>query len=86
MNKDTKLELRQTQWTLVKKGDPIFDESAWVITIIDESGGEFVEVHGGLFDGKIRINPEEWADLGAAISEAILECRESETNNTKETK
>lgn len=74
MPKSIEPELRPTQWTLVKPGLPIFDETAWTITIVDESGGEFVQAEN--LQAKISVGPEEWPALRAAIDKAIGQCRE----------
>jgi uncharacterized FlaG/YvyC family protein len=78
VTKQNKTELRVTQWTLVKTGEPIFDESGWQISIDDESGGEYVKVQSNI-EGKVAINPEEWPALRAAIDKAISECREDKS-------
>jgi len=56
---------------------PTYSEQATTITIVDESGGEFVEVsQSGRADlGKIAINPEEWPMLRDAIEKLIGMCR-----------
>ena len=73
-------ESRVTAMTVVPKTQPIFSEQATTITIVDESGGEFVEVcQSGRSDlGKIAINPEEWPALRDAIQLMIEHCRENE--------
>ncbi len=62
---------------VLPEGEPIFSEMATLVTIVDESGGEFVEVsqagHADL--GKIAISPEEWPALRAAIHDMIAKCR-----------
>lgn len=71
-------ETRVTTMTIVPTGQPIFSEMATDIRIVDESGGEYVEVcQSGRTDlGKIAINPEEWPSLKLAIDTMIAECRE----------
>ena len=71
-------ETRTTSMTIVPKGEPLFSEQATVVSIVDESGGEFVEVRqSGRADlGKIAINPKEWPALRDAISLMIENCRE----------
>jgi hypothetical protein len=59
----------------VKPGLPIYDETAWTITIVDESGGEFVEVQDG-HGAKIRISSEEWPALELAIGNIVGQCRD----------
>lgn len=71
-------ETRVTQMTVLPKTEPIFSEMATQVTIVDEAGGEYVEVcQSWRTDiGKIAINPEEWPMLKRAIDTLIAECRE----------
>lgn len=75
----TNYETRTTSMTVAPKGEPLFSEQATAVTIVDESGGEFVEVcQSGRSDlGKIAINPEEWPALREAIQVMIENCREA---------
>lgn len=71
-------EIRPTGLTVVAHGKPIFDESATDVRLVDEAGGEFVEVRqfrGGT--GELRIDIEEWPTLREAIDRMIGECRDS---------
>lgn len=70
--------IRTTQITVVPEDQPIFSEQAITVSIVDESGGEFVEVQQASRTeiGKITINPEEWPALREAISLMIADCRE----------
>ncbi len=54
------------------------DMTANTVEIVDESGGEFVEVsqHGAPEIGKIQISPEDWPALRAAINRLVRECRD----------
>ncbi len=56
---------------------PIYSEEATTITIVDEAGGEYVEVsQAGRSDlGKIAINPEEWPELRDTIDRMIGMCK-----------
>jgi hypothetical protein len=70
-------ETRTTGVTVAPKGEPLFHDCAMSITIDDEAAGEFVSVkdtHGN----EIRIDPEEWPALSAAIGKLIAECRGDE--------
>lgn len=77
----TQYECRVTQWTVVPIGEPTFSEMATVVSIDDESGGEFVVVkQSGRVDlSKIAINPDEWPALRKAIDTAIKQCRQEES-------
>lgn len=70
-------ETRVTQMTIVPIGNPLFSEEATEVTIVDEAGGEYVEVcQSGRVDlGKIAISPEEWPFLRDAITSMIEQCR-----------
>lgn len=71
-------ETRVTAMAVVPKGQPLFSEQATDVRIVDEAGGEYVEVcQSGRTDlGKIVINPEEWPTLKRAIDTLIAECRD----------
>ena len=71
-------ETRVTQMTVVPKTEPLLSEMATEVTIVDQAGGEYVEVkqQGRTDLGKIAINPEEWPMLKRAIDTLIAECRE----------
>ncbi len=72
-----KPETRVTQIVVCPPGEPLFSEMATKVEIVDESGGEFVEVsqHGGTDIGKIQISPEEWPALRSAINRMMRQCR-----------
>ena len=72
------MEIRLTQMTVVPKGKEIFDYGAFNVSIIDESGGEFLSVKCNDEQcgcGEIRIDRNEWEKLSVAISNMIKECR-----------
>lgn len=73
MSDKTTYETRVTQITFVPKGQPIFSEMATKIQIIDETGGEFVNVSQG--SCRISIDPKEWPALREAINKMIGDCR-----------
>lgn len=70
-------ETRITSMVVVPKTEKLFSEMATTVSIVDEAGGEYVEVNqSGRSDlGKIVINPEEWPQLKAAIDQSIQLCR-----------
>lgn len=76
----TKYITRITQLAVVEDGKPLFDDSATIITITDESGGEFVEVRQvrGRIDNAIGIDPAEWPAIRDAVEQLIGECRNYE--------
>lgn len=70
-------ETRIIKITVVPKGEHMYSDRATDITIVDEAGGEFIEVEQHLDGyGKIAINPEEWPVLREAIDKMSKECRE----------
>ena len=64
---------RVTRLHVLPEGEPLFSEKAFTVEIDDEAGGEFVVVHD--WEGKIRLNPEEWPALRRAIGRMVKECR-----------
>ena len=73
-----KYETRITSYTVAPAGEPTYSEQATQVNLVDESGGEFIEVcQSGRSDlGKIAINPDEWPELRKAIDSLIKQCRE----------
>jgi len=70
-------ELRIISMTVGPLGQPTYSEMTTTVTIVDECGGEFVEVkqHGTTDIRKIAINPEEWPILRDTIERMIAMCR-----------
>jgi len=70
-------ESRIISMIVAPENQPIYSEQATTVTIVDEAGGEFVEVsqHGTADIGKILINPEEWPELRHTIDRMIGMCR-----------
>jgi hypothetical protein len=68
---------RITQLIVLPDDQPIFSEMATTVTVIDDAGGEFVEIeqHGAKELGKLQIGPAEWPALRAAIDQMVAECR-----------
>lgn len=61
-----------------RKGEDIFSDYATTITIIDEAGGEFIEIaqHNELAtNGKIRVDENDWVHIREAADYMIKECR-----------
>ena len=66
------------------KGEPLFSEQVTTVRIEDEAGGDcfvVVEQQGDSGLGKIKITPEEWPAIKAAIETMLKVC---ETINTEE--
>jgi len=70
-------EIRTTKVSVVPKGEPLFNQDATEIEIVDEAAGEFVEVRqcSDAYDGKIGITVEEWPTIRKAIDDMIDRCR-----------
>lgn len=71
-------EKRTTAITVCKTDEPIFSEYATRVEIVDEAGGEFVEVSqpGQDDGGKIGITAQEWPALRSAIDDLLANCRD----------
>jgi hypothetical protein len=66
------MKLRPIKWVLSPTDDHML-----YIEIVDEGGGEYVEVSQSADGhGKVSINPEEWTVLRKAIDDAIKQCRD----------
>ena len=75
------MESRVTRITVAPKGEPIFSQEAFEVSINDEAGGEFLVVKSNLecLDaGEIRINKDEWPALRGAINRIFDICRGGE--------
>jgi hypothetical protein len=66
-------ETRTTKMIVGVKGQQIFDDSVTEIEIVDEAGGEFLEVSQD--GGKLRFDPEEWPHVRDAIEKMFKLCR-----------
>jgi hypothetical protein len=67
-------ETRILALVVLPEGDGILYERATRIEIDDEGAGEFVTLEQSE-DRKIRIDPDEWPEMRAAIDRMIEECR-----------
>lgn len=76
MTTTTDYEIRTTRLTVTKKGAPIF-ESATMIEIADEGGGEYLVIsqHPDSGEQRIKIDLAEWPAICAAIDRMTGECR-----------
>lgn len=70
-------EKRITKVAILPKGEPVFSEKATFIEILNEAGGEFVEVSQecGIKEQKIRIEDDEWPVIRDAIEEMVKEIK-----------
>lgn len=67
---------RPIKWVVHPDGEPTYSEMATDIEIVDECGGEFVEVSQSAGEyGKIGVTPEDWPAIRKAINRAIKQCR-----------
>jgi hypothetical protein len=55
------------------KNQQIFDDSVTEIEIVDEAGGEFLEVSQD--GGKLRFDKDEWPHVRDAIEKMFKLCR-----------
>lgn len=74
-------EIRPISWWVGKKGSRTYDELSFTVSIVDDCGGEYVEIEGS-GESKIGVMQSEWPLLKQAIDTAIKACREyKETTN-----
>ena len=72
---------RITQITVLPVGEPIFSEKATVISIDDESGGEFITVkqqmdYGSEKDQTVAFDPEEWEEVKGVIDQMFKDIKD----------
>ena len=74
---ETNYETRITQVVVVPEGEPTLSELATIIQIEDEAEGiEFLTIKQSLKgEACIRIYPQEWPMLRAAINDMMARCR-----------
>ena len=71
-----KYETRVTEMTVLRKGDTLCGDSATIVGIDDEGGGEFVVIRQPAYTGsELRLNPDEWPAFRDAIHQMVAECR-----------
>lgn len=72
----TKYDQRCTAMALVPEGKPLYSEMATEVKIVDEGGGEFIEVTQTQDEcGTIRIDPKEWPALRSVINRMVANTR-----------
>ena len=61
---------------VVPSGKPIYDEAATTIGLDDEGGGLFVTIRqeADLDTNEVKIDPEEWPAIRAAVNRMVREC------------
>ena len=69
-----------TRLCVVPSGKSIDDEAATTVGLDDEGGGLFVVIRQeeNLDENEIRINPEEWPAIRAAVNRMVRECAKGE--------
>lgn len=68
---------RPVAWVVKPVCEPLFSEQATRVEIVDEAGGEFLEITDGNCQ-KIRLDPSEWPELKRAIENAVKWCNKQE--------
>lgn len=68
------MKTRTTQLTVAPDGADLYDDRSTHIEIDDEGGGEFVKVVQPCGNADIRIDPNEWPAIRAAIDKMIKGC------------
>lgn len=78
---------RTTRIVVLPPGEPLFSELATEIEIQDEAGGEFVVVRQcrDTADkaGEIKVDPEEWPELRAAVDRMVAQCQPEKEDGGK---
>ena len=69
-----------TKLCVVPSGKPIHDEAATTIGLDDEGGGLFVVIRqeDNLDTNEVKIDPEEWPAIRAAVNRMVRECAKGE--------
>ena len=69
-----------TRLCVVPSGKPIHDEAATTIGLDDDSGGLFVVIRqeDNLDTNEVKIDPEEWPAIRAAVNRMVRECANGE--------
>lgn len=72
-------EKRTIKIAVLPKGKPLLDEQATFIEIMDEAGGEFLEISqsSGSREQSIRLDDEEWPLVRDAIEELAKEIKKT---------
>ena len=72
---------RITQITVLPVGKPIFSEGATVVSLEDESGGEFITVkqqmdYSSEKDQTLAFDPDEWEEVKGVIDQMFKDIKD----------
>ena len=72
---------RITQITVLPVGEPIFSERATVVSLDDESGGEFITVKQQMdttaeMNQTVAFEPEEWEEVKGVIDQMFKDIKD----------
>ena len=72
---------RITQITVLPIGEPIFSEKATVISIDDESGGEYITVKQQMdttaeMNQTVAFDPDEWEEVKGVIDQMFKDIKD----------
>ena len=71
-----KYNTRCTAITVLPEGEKIYSEIATEISIVDEGGGEFIEITQTHSEcNTIRIDPKEWPAIRSAVNRMVKGCK-----------
>lgn len=74
-------QIRPTEITVTRMGEPLYSETSMRVSINDEGAGEFVIVASDSDDyGKVAIDPDEWPTLREVIDGMIKDCQGGSRN------
>lgn len=72
---------RITQITVLPVGEPIFSDKATVVSLDDESGGEFITVkqqmdYSSERDQTVAFDPDEWEEVKGVIDQMFKDIKD----------
>jgi hypothetical protein len=72
---------RITQITILPVGEPIFSEGATVVSLDDESGGEFITIkqqmdYSSEKDQTVAFDPDEWEEVKGVIDQMFKDIKD----------
>jgi hypothetical protein len=73
---DARYETRVVKLAVLPKNAALYNERATLVGIQDEAAGEFIVIsQPGSGEDDVRIDPEEWPHVRAAIDRLVQEAR-----------
>lgn len=64
--------IRRTQWLVAPEDEPrLYSDRGYMITIVDDGDGEFIELRVINSTYRVEVTPDEWPKLREAIDDAV---------------